>query len=469
MNMLKPRHVPNLYSVEVEQELLGAILRTPPDYWRVADMVTDAEFFDPLHGRIWKTIGRMMLRDRQVSPSSVVAAMTTDEGLAEVGSEYLKNLALSVSAGARVADAANVIADFARRRRIIEAATQAVDEAYDDEAEPDQIADRAAEMLYLAAHSNEPGRGPEPLLAPVERAITIAENAVNNPRSSRILTGMPSVDRALGGLFPRDLTTLGAAPSQGKSGLGAQLGLSAARNGYRVLVFSIEMASEEWAMRYVAQEANVPADRIIEGRITTPEFERIARAREAFLDITYRLDGTKDISAAQIRARCMAEKRRGGIDLFVVDHLKHVRPADRRATFTEQMDQITKDLKATAADIGSACLLVSHLNREFWSRNNHRPVISDLYGSSAIEQNSDHIWFLHREEYYLERNIPPESDVKTYTEWLGASERAKGKAEIFSVKRRGGKVGSAMVRFDGPMVRFVDPENEAAEDQGAML
>lgn len=454
MGKVDPPKVPSLFDVTIEQSLIGCVMQNNIDFWKVSEIIQPDDFFDPFHGRIWAKISDMVGKDVRADAKTLRAAFANDPATAELGTDYVVSLMLAAPAMGPVKDYARITANYARRRRIVEAASNAIDRAYADEGTPDEIADEAAEAIYEATHSNEPGQGPESLDAAIDRAIQIAERAHTTPHKARVLTGLPSLDAALGGLFPRDLTTLGAAPSQGKSALGAQIGLAAARNAYRVLVFSIEMAAEEWVLRYIAQEAGVPADKILEGRTSPKEMEAIALAREAFHGLPYKLDGSKVITAAQIRARAQAMRRREGLDLIVVDHLKHVRPANIRDPFTEQMNQITRDLKATASDLGVACLLISHLNREFWGRTSHRPLVSDLYGSSAIEQNSDHIWFLHREEYYLEREAPPEHDEKAYQAWMKASLDAKGRAEIFSAKRRMGKVGSARVLFDGPFVRF---------------
>jgi replicative DNA helicase len=186
--------------------------------------------------------------------------------------------------------------------------------------------------------------------------------------------------------------------------------------------------------------------------------DQLAAAVGAYQALPLAIDETPNLSVAQIRARCHALRRKkGNVDLCVIDHLRFITPADRHADERDQIQQITRDLKQMAKELNIAILLVVHLNRGIWSRDNKRPVLSDLYGSSGIEQNADHVWFLHREEYYLERQQPDCSDHKKYDEWLTRVLQSKGRAEVFSAKRRRGPLGSANLKFDAPFARFLDP------------
>lgn len=476
------RHMP--YDIDVEQALLGAMLVNRVAFFSVTETIilTADHFYDALHGRMWLAMSTMFERDAMVNPTTMHAAMKSDPGVIETGGmAYFEALASAAPGIPNVKEYARIIIDLATRRRLIQVGEDIVNLAYEPPTDETiaEIADRAGEQIYETAHTDQIGSGPEDLIDVVDRAIKLAEDAQKQPERARILTGLPSVDKALGGLFPAALTVLAAAPSMGKSGLGAQFGITAARHifpdldvadpdqGYSTLVFSKEMGAEEFVMRYIAQETGVPANRIEEGRITDAEFERIVLSREKFMGLPYKIDASTSLTVAQMRARAQAvRRRRGRLDLVIVDHLRFVQAANPRVDEKQQLQQVTRDLKALAKDMRCAVLLIAHLNRDFWKRTTQRPVISDIYGSAAVEQNADHIWFLHREEYYLDRTMPDTSDAKNFDAWAIAHDRAKGKAEIFSAKRRGGPVGSATVDFDGPMVRFTDPTAPAPASGG---
>jgi replicative DNA helicase len=456
---------PNLYEIELEQALLGAVLLTNRLYWKAEAHLTAADFYEGLHGKLWACVSDLIANDRPADAHLVTAAMRPhfEQIKAEQDfdpAEYLWKLIGAATPDANVDALARTIADLARRRCIVAEASAAIDAAYHDRETPtDRIADQAAEAIYEASRHDGLGRGPEPLIDVIRRAAQAAEESRLNPGRARITTGIPSIDNKLGGFFPRDLHVLGAASSMGKSGLVGQMSLNAAWAGYVVLVFSIEMASEEFATRYLAMDSGVPANRIAEGRTSANETAMIAEATTAYSEGRFFLDGSSNLSMAQIRGRAQATRRRHGqVDLIVIDHLRLVRAADPRQPEHERLDQLTKDAKAIAKDFAAAVLVIAPVNRELWKRENHRPIISDLYGASAIEYNADHVWFLHREEFYLERNEPAGGDGEVHAKWLARLEASKGKAEVFGAKRRGGPLGAAHLMFDAPLVRFYEPD-----------
>lgn len=470
MNAEVPIHArieyrPLPFDIEAEQALLGTLIRDPRKYWQVADrnMLAADHFYDALHQRLFAAIATLIPRDETISTVSLNSAMRGDKGLEEVGGiEYLEGLAFSSPAGLNVKATAKIIRDIATRRTLLKLGEDMADACMGEGAEidPDTLADRFGEQIYDATHREEAGKGPQDIYQVALRAAELADAARRNPDKAKISTGIRCVDTALGGIFPKDLTVLGAAPNLGKSGLVAQIALSAASAGHATMFFSLEMAAEELGMRFIAKEVGVPSNRLTEGRTSEADVTRAFEVAPAMAELPLRIDDTSYLTTAQMRARCQAMRRRqGGLGLVIIDHLRFIRSEDRRADFTEQMQQITRDLKALAKEMEVGVLLVAHLNREFWKRNDHRPILSDLYGASAIEQNADHIWFLHREEYFLERSVPPETDQKAFGQWQEACERARGWAELFGAKRRGGPLGSAKLKFDAPFVRFSDPDD----------
>lgn len=465
--------VPPLYEIEIEQALIGAVMSANRLYWQVAEIIAADDFYDPMHGKVWEAIAANLADDRPADARMITAALRlyVDETKAQDANrfdvaEYLRTLSAAGSHDANVKSMARAVGDLARRRRVVEQASEAINAAYyDRETSPEVIAERAVEAIYDVTRREGQGSGPEPLIDVIRRAADAAEVSRLNPNRARITTGLASVDAQLGGFFPRDLHILGAASSMGKSGLVGQFSLAASRAGYVVLVFSIEMASEEFATRFLAVDSGVPANRIAEGRTSAAETSAIAEATQQYFEAKFFLDGSSNLSMAQIRARAQAVRRRHErVDLIVIDHLRLVRAADARAPEPQRLDQMTQDAKAIAKDLNAAVLVIAPVNRELWKREAHRPIISDLYGASAIEYNADHVWFLHREEFYLEREKPEVSNNEAYGKWLVKSEAAKGLAEVFGAKRRGGPLGSAMLDFIAPLVQFKEREQPSKSE-----
>ncbi len=455
--------VPNLYEIEMEQGLLGAVIAHNRLFWSVSEMVASADFYDPLHQVLWECISRKIGDDSPADVRSLVAAMRPYLERVKVdekfdAAEYIRGLAIASSAAPNVKSMAKVVGDLARRRRIVDEASAAIDAAYyDRDVTPDLIADKASEALYDASRGQEIGAGPESLGDVVWRAAKQAEEACKAPTTAVISTGMPSVDSALGGIFPRKLHILAAPPSVGKTGLACQMGLEAAAAGNVVLMFSLEMSAEEIGLRFMATQAGVPASQFEEGRAKAKDVERLAAVAGNFKDSRFFIDAAPKLSMAQMRSRAQAVKRRQGrLDLVIIDHMRLVRAADPRAPEHERLGQVTQDGKAMAKDLGPAVMILTPMNRELWKRESKRPLISDIFGASAVESDADLIWFLYREEYFLEKDQPDPSIGEAHTKWLTKMEAAKGRAEIFSAKRRGGALGSATVRFNGPLVQFTE-------------
>jgi replicative DNA helicase len=453
------RHMP--YDVEVEQALLGSILIDNQIFWRIADKFAPPDFYDPLHQRIAEAMVRHLNRGETVTPFTLHADMKADPGLNEVGGiNFLANLAFAAPAGPlNVESYVRIGHELALRRKLIQIGEDLLNEASTapDDISAESIAAKASEALYDAVHALDTGDGPEPLVDVALRFVQAAEEARRDPDKAKITTGIDSVDTELGGLFPGRLTVIGAPPSAGKSGLVAQMAKSGAKANHPGIIFSIEMRSEEIAGRYVAADVGVPVNRIEEGRTTDRTIEEMALVARDYADIPLRIDSESNPTVAQLRSKILAMSRRHGrIAFVVVDHLRLIQPTDLRAPEHERLDQITRDLKALAKDFNIAVLLVSTLNREFYKRASKRPLMSDLYGASAIEYHADFVWFLHREEYWLEREQPPETDAKAHGDWERKLTASRGKAELFAAKRRSGPLGTVMLKFDAPFVRFAE-------------
>lgn len=482
------RHVP--YDIDVEQALLGSVLVDNTAFYRISetfDLAKGEVFYDPLHQRLFEKISALLNANKRISPLTLHAEMKADPGLLEVGGHaYLAGLAQAAPAIPNVRDLARILRDLAVRRRMIAIGTDLVNSAFEapSDAPAAAIADTAASDLHDAVHSDEPGRGLERVIDLAFAAAQAAEAARTLPRSACLSTGLRSVDEHLGGLYRGDLTMLGGLPSMGKSALAQKIAINNAqaesilavaqgRPPEQTLFFSLEMTGQQLSARYISEVARIPTDRMRRGDITENESHKLGLAANHIGDLPLRIDGSRRLTVAQMRGRIQAMIRRSnaGVGMVVVDHLRFIKAANTRDGELDRIQQITSDLADIAKDLNVALLVVAHLNREFSKRENRRPVLSDLYGSSAIEQNADGVWFVHREEYHLARNKPSVNDEKAYAQWLLDCERHAGKAEIYAAKQRMGPLGSAVVLFEEQFARFHEAEDgrQAALDLAAGL
>lgn len=470
------RHVP--YDIDIEQALLGAFLQDGNAYWRAVEVLTEEHFYDPLHGRIFKVIGELAALDRRISPLSLHAMMKSDPGVMETGGQgYFDALKAAAPALPNIKELASILKGLAIRRSIIRAAEIAIAEAYEPPLErtAEQIADRAAEQLFEASQGAA-GEGAVSIKDLALRAAQSAENAMNTPASACLTSGLWEVDRALGGIYRGDLTILGGAPNMGKTSLLQHILMANASipalEGQplpeEVMFFSLEMLAEQVATRELAARAKVSSDLMRAGKIDPKQADRLALAAVQFPDLPYHVDGSRRLSVAQIRARVMARKRRSkrGIRLVGIDHLRFIKPKNPRDDEKDQLQQVTSDLKDMGAELNVAIVVVSHVNRDFVKRHTPRPQLTDLYGSAAIEQNADAVWFIHRESYYLTRNPPGDRATgEDKAKHAAALEKHEGKAEIFAAKQRMGAIGSATVNFEEKYTTFSDTEPMPTQEE----
>lgn len=458
--MTNERKLP--YDVDMEQALLGCLLVDERNFWPISDSLAASDFYDPVHSRIFSAVAKIASSGGAATPLTVTSILgDLDAGFNEVGGrKYLMSLARAAPAMGDVKGYAKILRSLARRRSVIQIATEMADAAYDEgDADVVQLADDAAQALYDATHGDDPGEGPISLFELSHRALKDAERAYTNPKDVCLTSGLHSVDEALGMLFRGDLLVIGAATSMGKTAFIQKMLRANVDVGHAALMYSLEMAGTQLATRYMAEDSQIPSNRIRQGNITPGEFNRLSQSPNAFHGIgdRFKIDSTQGLSVAQMRARALAFRRKQPrLALVVADHLQYIRPADPRATMDEQARQITRDLCSLAKELDVALVLISHLTKENERRTSKKPIMSDLYGSGGIAQNADSVWFLYRHHYYLKREEPDQSNTKEHDQWLRDCDKYQGKAELYSTKARMGAVGNVQVGFNEVFTRFYD-------------
>lgn len=453
-----------VFDLETEQALLGALLISN-DVLDAVDLLEPRHFFEPLHQRIFEQIVKLVRAGRVASPASLRSWGALDAGITELGGvAYFGTLCEFTPSIRDAPNFAGVIRDLFLRRELLRIGSEIRATAYDppiDMTPSAQVEAAEAELVKIVQSSERAGEGLVGAAEIADRVIERAERAYQNPLRIGLSTGLTSLDEAMGLMMPGDLIVLGGAPSSGKTALAQQIAWYRAKLMSNVAAWSLEMTSEEYMNRHIAQLTGVPATRIDYGKVTDIEIARIVQAREAFADAQLSVDdGTSGMTIAKIRSRARRLHKRKKIDLIVIDHLRFVQPADPRALERDQVQQMTKDCKTLAKELELPVLLISHVNREYNKRENKRPRMSDLYGGSAIEQNADVVLFVHREHYWLRKERPPKEDEKATAEWIAKMQGAQGKADLIVEKRRRGPVGDARVAFHDDMTLFAELDAE---------
>ncbi len=474
---IEPRALP--HNLDAEAALLGAMLIDS----RVADDLLDGlvaeHFHEPLHGRILEAIRTVRKAGLLATPVTLKPMFDGDAAMAALGGPgYLAQLTNSGAAGLLGArDFAEQLRDLAMLRTLIGVGRDLVDRAFDTSAEvnPRKQIELAEESLFQIAGDGMAESTVKNFGAAATLALNMVERAQNAGGGlSGITTGLDAVNAKTSGLHKSDLVILAGRPGMGKTSLATNIafnaaqrylndkrdGIDAAKNkGTKVAFFSLEMSADQLATRILAEQSQVPSERLRNGGLTRAEMDRLIAASIALQELPLFIDDTAGLSIAGLhtRMRRLQRKHQGEIGLVVVDYLQllsgSARANDNRVN---EISEISRGLKTMAKDLGVAVLALSQLSRAVENREDKRPQLSDLRESGSIEQDADMVWFVYRDDYYHNSREPVDHDSEAHRIWAQEAERIFGITELLISKHRHGATGKATLFFDREVTRFTD-------------
>ncbi len=461
------------HNIEAEQALLGALMINNDVYDRVASIINEDHFYDPVHGRIYETAARRIQKNALASPVTLKAFLEEDEGLKELGGPaYLARLAGAAISVFAAKDYAQQIYDLAIRRQLISIGQEISLKAgtVDVESEPKEQIVEAEQQLYQLGEAGKVDSGFQSFLKAVTDAVNVANAAYQREGGlAGVSTGLMDMDGKLGGLHPSDLLILAGRPSMGKTSLATNIAFNIAKafkkgvrpdgsegaiEGGVVGFYSLEMSAEQLAARILSEAAQVPSEQIRKGDMTEDEFRRFVEAAKALEACPLYIDDTPALPISQLAARARRLKRTHGLDVLIVDYLQLVRPATAKDSRVNEVSEITQGLKAIAKELNVPVIALSQLSRQVESREDKRPQLSDLRESGSIEQDADVVMFVFREEYYKEREKPGDHDVEGMMKWQEEMSALHGKAEVIIGKQRHGPIGTIELAFEGRFTKF---------------
>jgi replicative DNA helicase len=461
---------------EAEQALLGAILANNAALEKVAEFLLPEHFAEAVHGRIYEACTKLIERGQIADAVQLKNLFEQDGSLADAGgAQYIAKLQASAISIINAGDYGRTVHDLYMRRQLIELGEDVVNDAFDqdlDKPASEQI-EAAEQKLYSLSETGEIEGGFQAFSHALVRAVEMAEAArKRDGHIAGVPTGFTDLDRLLGGLQRSDLLVLAGRPSMGKTALATNIAFNAARIERKqderagvIGFFSLEMSAEQLATRILAETSEVPSEKIRRGELSDADFDRVVQASAELSSIPLFIDDSPAISVSQLRTRTRRLKRQQGLSLIVVDYLQLMRPAAgaRVDNRVQEVSDITRGLKAIAKELDVPVLALSQLSRAVEQREDKRPLLSDLRESGSIEQDSDVVMFVYREQYYLERAQPTqraeESDEhfqKRHDSWHERCEKAYGIAEVIVAKQRHGPIGTRRLNFHGATTKFSD-------------
>ncbi|WP_420859408.1 replicative DNA helicase [Marivivens marinus] len=476
------------HSIEAEQQLLGAILTNNDIFDRVAAIIGPKHFYEPVHARIFETASARISKNALASPVTLKTFLEDDEGLKELGGPaYLARLAGAAISAFAARDYAQMIYDLAVRRELIRLGQDISGRAAKVEvaSDPKEQIVAAEQALYQLAEQGTSEGGFQSFLKAVTDAVNVANAAYQREGGlAGVSTGLIDMDKMLGGLHKSDLLILAGRPSMGKTSLATNIAFNVAKayrkgklpdgsegavDGGVVGFFSLEMSAEQLAGRILAEASEISSHKIRQGDMDEGEFRRFVDAAKQLEACPLFIDDTAAIPIAQLAARARRLKRTHGLDLLIVDYLQLVRGmSDNRV---QEIGEISMGLKAIAKELNIPVIALSQLSRQVESRDDKRPQLSDLRESGSIEQDADVVMFVFREEYYIERDKPSETDSsmegqQKYNDWAERLKAAGGIAEVIIGKQRHGPIGTVKLSFEAQYTRFGNLEQQRAAPDG---
>jgi replicative DNA helicase len=470
-------------NLQAEQALLGALLANNKAYERVSEFLLPDHFADAINGRIYAAIARRIDANQLADAVTLRAEFEHSGLLDEVGgTSYLANLLGAMVGIINAGEYGRTIYDAWLRRQLIDIGETVVNNAFGAATELDgsgQIEIAEQELFNLAERGSSQGG-----FVTFERALTTAiqnaERAFHRAGGvSGLSTGLRDLDKKTGGLHPSDMVVLAGRPGMGKTALATKIAFGAARalqaearavdpNAMAkatVAVFSLEMSAEQLATRLLSEEARISGDRIRRGDIGQKDFDRFVQVSREIGTLPLHIDDTPAITLSAMRTRCRRLARTKGLALVVVDYLQLMRPAagTRSENRVLEISQITQGLKAIAKELAVPVLALSQLSRAVESREDKRPLLSDLRESGSIEQDADLVMFVYRDEYYLQQRAPKQlaydNEEKFHSsveKWQRDMEQVHNRAEVLIEKNRHGATGKIDLYFEGEYTRFAD-------------
>lgn len=427
--------------VAAEQSVLGSMLLSKDAIGECSEIVQSIDFYRPAHETIHEAAVDLFSRGEPVDAITVSDELSKRGDLSRVGgTAYLHQLIASVPTAANASYYAQIIAERAMLRRLVEAGTRIVQMGYAQgggdvedivnaaQAEVYGVADRRKGEDYLALSELL-----EPTLDEIEH------NAGSSGEMVGVPTGFTSLDELTNGLHPGQMVIVAARPAVGKSTFALDVARTAAiKHQLPTVVFSLEMSRTEITMRLLSAESEIPLQHMRKGRLEDRHWTKLAETQGRLQDMPLFIDDSPNMALMEIRAKCRRLKQRHNLKLVIVDYLQLMSSGKRVESRQQEVAEFSRALKLLAKELEVPVIALSQLNRGPEQRVDKKPQMSDLRESGSIEQDADVVILLHRESMY-ERESPRE-----------------GEADVIVAKHRNGPTDTVVVAFQGHYSRFTN-------------
>nr|WP_122012116.1 replicative DNA helicase [Maliibacterium massiliense] len=441
--MVQDRMPPS--SMEAEQSTLGCMMLSEAATAQAAAVLAPEDFYVPAHREIYAAMLALYSAGKPVDLVTVTDELRSRGSIDGIGGPtYLVDLSQSVPGAANVEAYIKIVEDKSTLRRLIAAGEGIAKESYQPSGEVEEVLDSAEQAIF-----NISQRKTRQAFSPLKDVLMDAYEQIEQAYATKqrvtgIPTGFVDLDNRTAGFHGSELILVAARPSMGKTSFVMNLVQNAAiKHRAKVAVFSLEMSVAQLANRMLCSEALVDMQRVRSGELEDEDWPKLLAAMSALSETDIYIDDTPGISVMEMRSKCRRLKMEHGLDLIAIDYLQLMSGGNSESR-QQQISDISRALKGLARELDVPVIALSQLSRAAEARQDHRPMLSDLRDSGAIEQDADVVIFLYRDAYY--------------------DQEADDMAEIILAKQRNGPTGTIKLLWQGQYTRFINPATRWQEN-----
>ena len=428
------------HNIDAEQSVLGCMLLDKESVATATDFLDSDDFYADAHKEIFDSMVEIYDRGEPVDLVTVTEQLRQRGTLEAVGGVvYLSDLSMTVPSTANIKYYVDIVEEKAILRRLIAACNDIIKQSYEAREEIDLIIDHAEKSIFEITQRNTVSDFEPIKTVLLDTYAKIEEMSKNKGKIIGVPTGFHDFDQKTSGLQPSDFVLIAARPSMGKTSFVLNVAQYAAiRANVPVAIFSLEMSKEQLVQRMLSAEANVELQKIRTGDLSEEEWIKLVEAAGPLSQAPIYIDDTPGISVMEMRSKARRLKLEKGLGMIVIDYLQLMSGRGRAENRQQEISEISRSLKALARELSVPVVTLSQLSRAPEARTDHRPMLSDLRESGAIEQDADLVAFLYRDEYYN-----PDTEKKNI-------------AEVIIAKQRNGPTGTVELVWLGQYTKFAN-------------
>lgn len=436
------------HSVEAEQSVIGSMIIDREAIVVASELITGEDFYNRQYGILFETMVELNDAGSPVDLVTLQNKLKEKDVPPEVSSlEFVRDLITAVPTSANIKYYANIVAEKATLRRLIRLNEEIANTCYAGKESLEYILEDTEKRVFQLVQKRTTDDF-VPVRQIVMNAMDKIETAAKNKGSvTGIPTGFIDLDYRTAGMQPSDLILVAARPSMGKTAFELNLAqYMAFKKNLTVALFSLEMSKEQLVNRMFSLESNVDAQKLRTGQLNDEEWERLIESAGTIGKSKLIIDDTPGISIAELRSKCRKYKLEHDLSIIMIDYLQLMSGSGRTESRQQEISDISRSLKALARELSVPVVALSQLSRAVEQRPDHRPMLSDLRESGAIEQDADVVMFLYRDDYY--NHDSPD----------------KGVSEVIIAKQRNGPIGTVKLAWLPQYTKFANLEHKANEE-----